>query len=215
MKPQGQASAGISIRLDSVSMRFRFQWVFRNLSIDFRPGNTYALVGRNGAGKSTLVRILSGHLTPSRGKVLFESSAGHRIPPESVYRHISMTGPYMELIEEFTLVEAIRFHRRFKPFWDPLRDTDVLDLLELPKSSNKKEVRFFSSGMKQRLKLGLAILSQSDALFVDEPSTNLDRNATKWYHQLIHQFAGNRLLVVASNVEEDYSYCQHQIDVSV
>lgn len=200
------------IQLQEVSQRFRFQWVFRKLSLDFRSGSSYAILGPNGAGKSTLLRILCGHLTPSRGRARF-TAAGRELSPEEVFRYISFTGPYMELIEEYTLVEAIRFHRRFKPFQHELSESDVLELTRLPRSSRDKEVRFFSSGMKQRLKLSLAILSESKALLLDEPSTNLDRKAVAWYHDLIRQYAGERLLVVASNVEEDYAFCDEYVEV--
>lgn len=210
---RASSSSGLSIRLNAVSLRFQFQWVFRNVSLEFLHGQSYALVGPNGAGKSSLLRILCGHLTPSRGKVIFETAKGHKISADQVYRHISMTGPYMELIEEFSLVEAIRFHRRFQPFTNHLSASDVLELLEFPNHSRHKEIRFFSSGMKQRLKIGLAVLSATDALLIDEPSTNLDDRSIEWYHSLLGTYTGNRLLVVASNVAEDFGECQHRIDI--
>jgi ABC-2 type transport system ATP-binding protein len=212
MKSSQAENPAFRISLNAVSVRFRFQWVFKNLNLEFESSQSYALTGPNGAGKSTLLRILCGHLTPSKGTILFSYQQA-KVPPEDVYRYISMTGPYMELIEEFSLVEAIRFHRRFKPFHPSLSDSDVLDLIQLPRNSHHKEIRFFSSGMKQRLKLALAVLSESRVLMVDEPSTNLDQNGIEWYHTLIRQYAGDRLLVVASNVSDDYRFCRNRIEI--
>jgi ABC-2 type transport system ATP-binding protein len=74
-------------------------------------------------------------------------------------------------------------------------------------------VRNFSSGMKQRLKLVLAICSQAPLLLLDEPTTNLDAQGTAWYADLISQFGGQRSIVVASNVEADYAFCEGKVDI--
>lgn len=201
----------MTIRLEKAAKRYRMEWVFRNLDYTFEAGGRYALLGPNGSGKSTLLKVLSGFLSPSRGKVSF-LEAGKPIPSENLYRQVSLAAPYVELIEEFTLEEAVLFHQRFKPFLSGFTASDLLGLLPYGHQKHK-EIRYFSSGMKQRLKLALAFCSDASVILLDEPSTNLDAQGQEWYHGLVAQFAGNRLIVVASNVEEDVAFCEESVQI--
>lgn len=201
----------MEIELHSVAKRYRFEWIFRNIDYHFKAGKRYAILGPNGVGKSTFLKILSGHLTPSKGKIHFNKN-GNELDIDSVYREVAYAAPYIDLIEEFTLTEAIDFHQQFKPFQENLNTSDVIQLLNFEKSKDK-EIKFFSSGMKQRLKLILAICSQTDLLLLDEPGTNLDQQGMDWYQELLQRFVKNRLLIVASNVKADYSICDEEIDI--
>jgi ABC-type multidrug transport system ATPase subunit len=199
------------IELEKVAKRFRREWIVRDISLVIESGKRYAIEGPNGSGKSTLLRMLSGHLTPSKGKIGFFSQ-GRALEVDQVYHHLSYAGPYIELIEELTLAEALRFHRRFQPFLPGMDDAAMLELLSLPGTSSKL-IRHFSSGMKQRLKLALAICSATSLLLLDEPTTNLDRQGMDWYLQLIDRFGANRTIVVASNVEVDFGFCEEKIKI--
>jgi ABC-type multidrug transport system ATPase subunit len=201
----------MKIELKGVGKRFRREWVLQEITCSFEQPGRYAITGPNGSGKSTLLRLLSGHLTPSKGNVSFFENE-QPVNPEQVYAHVSYAAPYIELVEEFTLAEALDFHRNFRPFLPGLDTKGIIAHLGLQKSA-EKEIRHFSSGMKQRLKLALAICSASSILLLDEPGTNLDRQGMEWYHGLIADFAGDRLLVVASNVPEDYAFCKAYMDV--
>ena len=201
----------MQINVENVSKRYRFEWILKNVNYEFQSNNAYAILGPNGSGKSTLLRMLSGFLTPTKGKVNF-TAANAILDADNIFKRISYSGPYIDLIEEFTLMEAIQFHQKFK---QPLPGIDrdaLLDILSFSKS-NHKEVRHFSSGMKQRLKLALAITTDSPALFLDEPTTNLDRQGMNWYKSLIEQFKKDRLIIVASNIEEDYYFCQEHLSI--
>lgn len=201
----------MEIRLTQIAKRYRYEWIFRKLDYHFQAGGTYAILGPNGSGKSTLMRVLSGHLTPSKGTINFEKN-GQSILIDEVYQSISYAAPYIDVIEELTLKESIAFHRRFKPFPDNLNDEAIIDLLGFQKSKDK-QVRYFSSGMKQRLKLVLSICSDTPILLLDEPTTNLDQQGFDWYRELIDQFAKDRLVIVASNVETDYAFCKEKIEM--
>ena len=201
----------MQITLHQVAKRYRYEWIFKGVDYCFHPAGRYALTGPNGSGKSTLMKLLSGHLTPSKGKVKYQTN-GRMLPPETIYRRMSFAAPYIELIEEFTLTEMIRFHRQFKPFFKNITQDTLMDILAFPKAKNK-EIRHFSSGMKQRLKLALALCSDTPLLLLDEPTTNLDRQGAEWYLQLVHKYAANRTLVVASNVAQDYDFCEKTISI--
>jgi ABC-type multidrug transport system ATPase subunit len=200
------------LQLDNISKRFRYEWIFKNINYAFEQGNAYAILGPNGSGKSTLMKILSGHLTPSVGKVQF-SNKGYALDNDTVYQNISYAAPYIDVIEEMSLTEIIDFYTKFKPLAKGLTINNLIDRLGFQKSKNK-EIRFFSSGMKQRLKLALAVCSQSPILLLDEPTTNLDTQGVEWYQQLMADFSTpERLIIVASNIEHDYVFCNHFLSI--
>ncbi|MBR9923241.1 MAG: ABC transporter ATP-binding protein [Bacteroidetes bacterium] len=202
----------VRIQLEKVGKRYRREWIFRNIDLEMKTGQSWALLGHNGSGKSTLMRVLCGHLTPTKGKCRFFEEE-KEVASEKVYQYISLAAPYIELIEEFTLKEAIQFHAKFKPFYEGIDAKEILDILQLPGAKNK-EIRFFSSGMKQRLKLLLAFASNTPILFLDEPTTNLDTQGVNWYKELVSRFSNDRLTIIASNVEADYDFCDHHFKVT-
>jgi ABC-type multidrug transport system ATPase subunit len=202
----------MDIKLKQLSKRYKFEWVFRGLDYHFEMGKTYAVLGPNGSGKSTLLKVLSGYSTPSKGKIDFLEN-GKILSTDKIYPEISYAAPYIELIEEFTLTEMIDFHNRFKSFQQNLTNEQLIDILNFSKSKNK-EIKYFSSGMKQRLKLVLAICSATGVLLLDEPTTNLDDEGVAWYQTLIERFTANRLVVVASNVKHDYHFCTQQLNIT-
>lgn len=202
----------MDITMTEAGKRFRTDWIFRDLNCQFKHGERYAILGPNGSGKSTLMKTLSGHSSLTKGRIVFESGQ-KMIEPDHVFRYISYAAPYIELIEEFTLEETLTFHTRLQKMQDGLSDTDLLTLIDLPKSRHK-EVRFFSSGMKQRVKLALAICAATPVLLLDEPTTNLDATATAWFHELLRtQVGSERLVFIASNDPADVALCTEQLQI--
>lgn len=199
------------INLQKISKRYRLEWVLRDVTLMFDAAQHYAITGPNGSGKSTLLKILSGHLTPTKGKIDFFLE-NKKFPSNEVYQHLSYAAPYIDLIEEFNLLEALQFHQHFKPFIKNQQPADIIQILGFERAKNKP-IRHFSSGMKQRLKLALAICSDTILLLLDEPTTTLDRQGIEWYQNLIRQFADNRLVIVASNVEEDFFFCKERVNI--
>lgn len=199
------------VDLNNAGRRYNQEWIFRNISYQFETGNKYAILGPNGSGKSTLISILLGNLSPSEGKVTYHDQA--EIYADHIYNYISFAAPYLDLIEEFTLEETINFHFKFKRLLDGMKTEDVLDRLGLHKAQDKA-LKYFSSGMKQRTKLVLACCADTPMLLLDEPTSNLDHQGLEWYHGLIEDFAKDRLVVVGSNQENEYSFCNHSIQIT-
>lgn len=196
---------------EALSKRYRREWILKDMHFEMKPGELWAVVGPNGAGKSTLLHLLSGHLSPSKGALRFYQQE-KQIDPGALYERVGMAAPYLELIEEFMLEEAIAFHARFKRLLPGLTVTDLPEIIQLPRS-RRKEVRQFSSGMKQRLKLALAICFDTPLLLLDEPGTNLDREGIQWYHNLLETYQSDRLVVIASNQEEDLARCNKHLNI--
>jgi ABC-type multidrug transport system ATPase subunit len=203
----------MEIILTKLAKRFSYDWIFKNVDFRFENGQRYAILGPNGSGKSTLMKVLSGHLSPSKGEIVFMKN-DKNIDIDDVYKNIAYSAPYIELIEEFTLQEAILLQQRFKPFLQNLNVNDLVKILGFEKSIDK-EIRFFSSGMKQRLKLALSICADTPLLLLDEPTTNLDEQGAAWYRDLLQKYGENRTVIVATNVVEDYAfYCQNVIKIA-
>jgi ABC-2 type transport system ATP-binding protein len=202
----------VTIQLNNAGKRFRYDWIFKNLSTEFRPANRYALLGPNGSGKSTLMKVLSGHLSLSKGTITHALN-GKTIDPDHLYRQVSYAAPYIELIEELTLTESLYFHTQLRPLRSGMNADDLYNLLELPRALNK-ELRFFSSGMKQRVRLALAICSDTPLLLLDEPTTNLDVQGIMWFHHVLEQHASNRLVIIASNDASDVERCNEHLHIN-
>ncbi|MEM8523011.1 MAG: ABC transporter ATP-binding protein [Bacteroidota bacterium] len=201
----------MQIELSKLSKRYRYEWIFRNLDYTFESNKCYAITGANGSGKSTLMRILAAYLSPTKGKITHQFQ-GKTLSSDHIYQHLAYAAPYMDLIEELSLKEQLLFHQKFKSFLPKLSIEELLQLLAFKKSKNK-QISHFSSGMKQRLKLLLAICSDVPLLLLDEPTTNLDRQGIDWYLELIERFGKNRTIIVASNVEEDYGFCDAVLSI--
>jgi ABC-type multidrug transport system ATPase subunit len=202
----------MKIILEHIGRRFNREWIFRNINYEFESGSSYAVLGSNGAGKSTLLQVISGSLSSSEGKISY-LHGDTNIDQEKVYIQQSMVAPYFELIEEFTLTELIDFHFRFKKYRQGLNRQGVIELLGL-KNAEFKAIKYFSSGMKQRVKLALAFCSDTAMLLLDEPATNLDQQGLDWYLSLASTFSSDRLLLICSNQEQEYSFCSHQINIA-
>ncbi len=201
----------MKIELEKVAKRYRLEWIFRDINYTFESGKAYAVTGPNGSGKSTFLKLLSGYLTPSKGQITFRDDR-QVYDSSQVYTQLAFAAPYIDVVEEMTLLEVLKFHQKFKPFIQELQPEDLLHILGFEKAKNKT-IAHFSSGMKQRLRLVLALCVESTYLLLDEPTTNLDRQGMQWYLELVEKFAGQRLTIVASNVEEDLSFCKAQLNI--
>ena len=203
---------GISIVVQDLGKKFHREWIFKNLSFQFLPGKIYVITGPNGAGKSTLLQTLWGQLPPTKGTIEYHLN-GKIIPGEEIFHYIQIATPYMELIEEFTLEEFLKFHFSLKSMTRAAHPDEWLEKMYL-EDARHKLIGNFSSGMKQRLKLGLAFYSHADLLFFDEPGTNLDHRALGWYLSQLQHIAPSQTLFIASNHQEEYPENAEKIDIS-
>lgn len=193
----------MEISLQQLAKKYNKEWIFKDLTFLFKEGRNYALVGANGSGKSTLLQIISGYHLPSGGKIIYTQD-GHRIPEEEVFRYISISAPYMELIEEFTLLEHLAFHFKFRKLREGYDIDSVVESCYL-QNARHKYIKNFSSGMKQRLKLALSFYTESEIILLDEPTSNLDRQGTHWYQEQLGEITGgNSIIIIASNQSHEY-----------
>jgi ABC-type multidrug transport system ATPase subunit len=202
----------MQIILENIGRRFNRDWIFRGIDYSFTSGKIYAILGPNGSGKSTLLQVLNGSLSPSAGTLSYFYD-DKKVDVEEVYQYLSLAAPYLELIEEFTLSEMIDFHFKFKTYTAGIDKGGLISLLAMPESKNKM-IKYFSSGMKQRLKLALAFCADTPMLMLDEPTSNLDTQGVDWYLSLVRQFAKDRLTIICSNQEHEYSFCDERLSIT-
>lgn len=202
---------GVGVRLLDVGKRFNREWIFRHCSYEFTSGKSYAITGPNGSGKSTLLQVIAGATLHNEGSITFNNRQ-QITDTEKHYTCISIAAPYLELIEEMTAKEMLEFHSKFKPLMQSLSVEDMLQTVGLEKAINK-QIRYYSSGMKQRLKLAQAFFSNSPVLLLDEPTTNLDADGIALYHTLIGNYTKDKLVIVSSNVKQEYDFCEEVIEI--
>jgi ABC-type multidrug transport system ATPase subunit len=199
------------IQLEQTGKKYNREWIFRGLSYTFQAGKKYAITGPNGSGKSTLLQTIAGSTVLSEGSIQY-STAGQTVAPENAFKNISICAPYLTLIEEMTALEFLAFHESFKSFMPGITPSAILEIIDLTSAANK-QIRYFSSGMKQRIKLAQAIFSDVPVLFLDEPCTNLDETGYALYQLLIQNYASHKLIIVSSNDKAEYHFCEEVIDI--
>jgi ABC-type multidrug transport system ATPase subunit len=202
----------MKISLTDAGKRFNRDWIFRHLTYEFSAGRSYAIVGPNGSGKSTLLQVLSGAMQVNEGSTQWSMVNG-QLSNEDVYKYVTICAPYLEVVEEMTLIEFLNFHSGFKPFLSSITSEKIISILSL-ESAVDKQIRNYSSGMRQRVKLAQAIFSDVPVVLLDEPCTNLDSTGIQLYHNLINDYCKNRMVVVSSNDEVEYGFCKEKIMMS-
>lgn len=201
----------MEVELARVSRHFYYRWVFKNLSYTFQVPYWYSITGTNGSGKSTLLQVISGFLTPSKGQVLYRAD-GREIPTEAGYQLISIATPYLDLIEEFSPEEHLAFHHTFKPLKNGITISGILSETGLY-AHRRKAIKFFSSGMVQRLRLAQALYFYTPLLLLDEPTSHLDQQGVDWFQGLLTHQCREQCVIIASNNPADFQQCQYQLAV--
>jgi ABC-type multidrug transport system ATPase subunit len=201
----------MKISCSGIGKRFNRDWIFRDFNFEFTQGNKYAITGPNGSGKSTLLQVLAGAMIASAGKIHYRLDNIEQEPDE-VFNYISIAAPYLEVIEEMTLREFLGFHHTFKSFLPAVSIERIIGLVGLEKAASK-QIRYYSSGMKQRVKLAQAIFSDTPCLLLDEPCTNLDSEGVGLYQRLISEFCAGRLVIVSSNDPQEYEFCTEVLSI--
>jgi ABC-type multidrug transport system ATPase subunit len=202
----------INISLDKVGKKFNREWIFRNLDLEITSGDKLLVQGGNGSGKSTLLQVISGFISPNEGELRY-TAANIAVDPASIKDQFAFASPYLVLIEDFTAAELIHHISLARRFKNKLNTGEILEVAQLSHTSGKY-IRQFSSGMKQRLKLAIAILSDVPVLLLDEPLSNLDRAGGEWYAAMINNYCVDQTIVVCSNaIEQEHFFCRRAISV--
>ena len=157
-----------------------------------------ALVGANGSGKSSTLALLAGQVAPDAGSLSLKTDVC-AVEAENWMTSVSLAAPWMALPKHLTLQEALTFHGTFRTSrkgalgWQALLDASGLRVgASVPLGQ-------WSSGQQQRLTLALALGTQTTAILLDEPASNLDSDGILWYQRVLNEVSGQTTTVVATN----------------
>lgn len=205
-------NAGLHIRLAGAGKRYNRDWIFKACDLLIPAGSHWAITGANGSGKSTLLQCISGYQSLSAGSRTY-TLGDVALAEDKLFQHLSLAAPYLDLPELYTLRELLAFHFEMKPLHPSFSTATWLEEAGLTAHLDK-QIQYFSSGMKQRVKLILAVGADTPLLLLDEPTTNLDAQGIAWYQDLVQAEAGGRTILVASNQQHEYAFCTDQIQIS-
>jgi ABC-type multidrug transport system ATPase subunit len=201
----------VQITLSDIGKKFNRQWVFKGINLEISSQQSLALVGNNGSGKSTLIQIIFNFQTYSKGSINYWLNQ-KLLTEEELVGKISLAAPYLELFEDFTLIEMLQFHFKLIPKQADISLEEMISNGGLGGQENKA-VKYFSSGMKQRLKLLMAIYADTPLLLLDEPCSNLDNQGIEWYRNLVQTQLKKRTIIIASNQLFEYDFCDSTLSV--
>jgi ABC-type multidrug transport system ATPase subunit len=200
-----------SISLRGVGKRYGYQWIVQNLNQSFDSSQVYGISGANGSGKSTVIKMMSGNLSPSEGSILYSCQEA-TVEAADIFKFVSLAAPYTDLIQEYTLKEMFDFHKSFKPVKAELDFSTFFSMLDMQKTG-EKQINHFSSGMKQKIQLALALVSDTPFLLLDEPTSFLDSTAKQWFTDMLGKYKLDRCVVIASNDTYDLDHCAEIVKI--
>ncbi len=193
----------MDVNIQNISKRFQYHWVLKNISQHFSANKTFGISGQNGSGKSTLLKIIAGYLSYTKGEINYTIN-NKSIDRSEIYQYLSIAAPYIQLDEEFTPLELFHHYSKFKSF---SIESDDAFLAQLGFQDNTKLIKYFSSGMKQKVMLLLALMNDAPLLLLDEPTSYLDDANKEWFITLLKRLQGKKTIIIASNDMFDFKFC--------
>lgn len=201
-----------SLQAISVKKTFGRRLIFEKLSFEYDGYGVHGIAGSNGSGKSTLVKIISGIIAPSTGRIIHKLGE-KEILAEELHNVIGFVSPYLVLYDEFSAEENLNFVSGIRGInFDKQRSDYLLDQLGIYSRRNDP-VKAYSSGMKQRLKFVFALQHSPSLLIFDEPTSNLDSSGKDIVYKMISSESKDKLVLIASNEENDIRLCSSVIEL--
>lgn len=204
----------MEVHIDRISKRFATHWIFRDLSAVILPSSHVAITGPNGSGKSTLLKIIAGALYPTSGSISYKIN-GIGVSREDIFGKLVFAAPYVDMVEEMSLMEAMRFHLRFRSLIPEIPDINAFMAALQFEFDPDQPLHLMSSGMKQRLRIAFAVFTNSSLVLLDEPTVTLDDQGLEWFAGIIRAYSGTRTVVIASNQQTDLISCTSEIALAI
>jgi len=206
----------ISLKCENLDKSFLNKVVFKEVSFELNNGSSIAVTGRNGSGKSTLLKVIARLLIPNKGKITLTDN-DVKVAEEKFHFYVGMIAPYINLYDELTALENLEFFFDLKCKINPdiARKDYLKELLNRVNLYTRRndQVKNFSSGMKQRMKLAFAIINDPPVLIMDEPRTNLDTEGIDLIYRTAEEKRKDGILIIATNEPEDTKLCEKIISI--
>ncbi len=193
------------IQINNIGKRYQNQWLFKNINLELKLGDSLSVTGHNGSGKSTFMQVVYGLVQASEGEVLVNETSNYK--PHEVF---ALSAPYLELPMEFSILEIHDLYLRTQKMNSSL--DEFLSFSDFNKSQVNRAVKLFSSGMQQRLKTALCLSSNSPILLLDEPLTNMDAKGEDWYKNCLNDIK-NKIVIIAGNNPIEYAFTNSNLQI--
>ncbi len=202
----------IEISADNIIKKYGLKRVLTGISFHHQTA-VLGIAGSNGSGKSTLLKIISGLIKPTSGKVEWKIQ-GDTLSPKAIIPFIGFSAPYVQLYEELTVDENLRFLVELQKN-SVIKDiNELLEQFEIEKLSNSLYGNL-STGQQQRVKLASAVIKKPSILIMDEPGSNLDLKGKSLIRNLVQKFKdSDRMVIIASNQKDELDLCDAIIDLN-
>lgn len=200
----------MDVRFEHISKKYKNKYVLRDFSAALSNG-VYGLLGTNGAGKTTLINAFMG-IIPAQGEIFIDDK-NIRTMGADFLGNIGYLPQYPRFYKDFSVLEFLRYMCVLKDIPKDLGEQRIASLLEtvnLTEASSKK-VGALSGGMRQRLGIAQAMLSDPGILILDEPTAGLDPRERIRFRNLISKFAENRIVILATHIVSDIEFIASQI----
>lgn len=202
----GNIVSNYVLKTTNLCKRFKSYKALDNVSVTLEKGKIYGLIGKNGAGKTTLMRIVSGLSYATEGTIeLFGTSSA-----KEYYKQLSKIGTLIEypsLNGRMTAKQNIKLVKIMRGIKDKSVDDELLEMVGLGSVDPKKKVKDFSLGMRQRLGIAIAMLTNPELLILDEPVNGLDPVGVVEIRNLIKKLNQEKnitVLISSHNLPELY-----------
>jgi len=199
----------ISITSDKIEKKFGKTLLFKNISFDLRKGDTFYITGPNGSGKSTMLQILAGVQKQTSGQIIYKHD--EKVIERNFYKDFfGFTGPQVNPYDMLTASENLKFTMPENSGENLIME--YLEKFDLYRHKTK-HVKYYSSGMKQRLRLIHALINDPEILMLDEPCSNLDTRGRDILYKILEELKGRKIIILATNESEDINLCSKGINL--
>ncbi|EAE8309323.1 ABC transporter ATP-binding protein [Listeria monocytogenes] len=197
------------IELVNVSKKLQKKWVLKDISITFEPGKIYGIKGKNGAGKTMLLRAISGLINLSSGEIII---SGEKLHEDIDFpRSVGILIENSNLLPEYTGIKNLQMLSKIKKVATEEKLIQTLESVGLD-PYDKRTVKKYSLGMKQRLSIAQAIFEEPDIILLDEPTNAIDTEGVLAIRKLlINEKQRGATIVIASHSVEDLSELSDEI----
>lgn len=200
----------MNVRFEHISKKYKGKYALKDFSATLSNG-VYGLLGTNGAGKTTLINAFMG-IIPAEGEIYIDDQ-NVRTMGAGFLSNIGYLPQYPKFYKDFSVLEFLRYMCVLKDIPRDVAESRIASLLEtvnLTEAASKK-VGALSGGMRQRLGIAQAMLSDPGILILDEPTAGLDPRERIRFRNLISKFAENRIVILATHIVSDIEFIASQI----